>query len=356
MGLKCTYCPYWGSLRYDTVLEGPGVGFGCILMKEGPRRRNKLKSLGWVILPFCSCPPSALSFGLCAFWDFSFHCLPCLSFWKAQVFQNNILRFLQDLWCSFTLVHSPLAWQVLFFCISPSQQQWFAHSPFLIFHGDKIQWFSCMEACWHWTGVCFTHLNLHKAGIRADGFPWLLRVWSWAGTSSSPSPLAALPKSTETMGADGFLLGQGHFSPYTHSKAPIPLLPVWANIPAPGRQENIPEQLCVLPLECLSHSHFHMATAAAPVPISEFWVCYRKVFLGVWCSGSSGHGAGAAWAQCLLLHLQCQRLNPVSLWNLLFLPLPGSVWEAAHTCTKILIIFPVFSYRVYSQLECKGMC
>lgn len=142
-------------MRPDTVLEGPGVGFWCILMKEGPNRRNKSTSSGWVILPFCTCPPSALSFGLCASWNFSFHCPPDLSFWKAQVFQNNIFIIdRSDRVCDVlaTLVQLPFLWLGRFFFLqfSKSAAMICSLTFFLIFNGDKIQWFSFMEACWHY--------------------------------------------------------------------------------------------------------------------------------------------------------------------------------------------------------------
>lgn len=56
----------------------------------------------------------------------------------------------------------------------------------------------------------------------------------------------------------------------------------------------------------------------------------------------------------LLWHLECQRLTQVlgtfHCEPLVFLLLPVGVWEVAHTCTKILIIFHVFSYRSSQDL------
>lgn len=133
-------------MRSETVLEGPGVGSRCIL-------RNKSTSLGWVTLPLCSCPPSALSFALCAFWNFRLHCLPDLSFWNAQVFQNGTLRDLFERKATGFVMFSlptcsyPVAWQIFLHFSESVAVICSLTFVFLISHGDKIQCFSFMEAC-----------------------------------------------------------------------------------------------------------------------------------------------------------------------------------------------------------------
>lgn len=131
-------------MRSETVLEGPGVGSRCIL-------RNKSTSLGWVTLPLCSCPPSAWSFALCAFWNFRFHCLPDLSFWNAQVFQNDTLRDLFErkatgfVMFSLSTCSYPVAWQIFFalFQVSSSDlltHLFFFYSPMVIKSSASLLW------------------------------------------------------------------------------------------------------------------------------------------------------------------------------------------------------------------------